>query len=153
VGRAVGFGFGVEDVLLLGRSRRRVGVVPAFTWSRSRGGHGFWRAHVLGSRRRGRLLLGLGIAIGGPLSFDEQRGVWDVSVDVRHAPTLSKTPPATVPKRAGRMRAMVFGAGLRHEHKAAVMVLCDSRLLNLVEERVLVDGAPRVDRRLTLGLP
>jgi hypothetical protein len=48
---------------------------------------------------------------------------------------------------------MVVWAVLRHEHKAAVMVLYDSRLLDLVEERVLVDGAPRVDRRLTLGLP
>jgi hypothetical protein len=51
------------------------------------------------------------------------------------------------------MRAILVGAGCRHEHKAAVMVLCDSRLLDLVQERVLIDGAPRVDRRLTLGMP
>jgi hypothetical protein len=74
-------------------------------------------------------------------------------VDVRHAPTLSKAPPATIAKRAGFVRAIMVGAGFRHEYKAAVMVLCDSRLLNLVQESVLIDGAPRVDRRLTLGLP
>jgi hypothetical protein len=51
------------------------------------------------------------------------------------------------------MRAVIVGAGFRHEYKAAVMALCDSRLLNLVEDRVLIDGAPRVGRRLTLGLP
>jgi hypothetical protein len=47
----------------------------------------------------------------------------------------------------------MVGAGFRHEYKAAVMVLRDSRLLNLVQESVLIDGAPRVDRWLTLGVP
>jgi len=78
---------------------------------------------------------------------------------VWHVPTVCDALSPTLSVPAGPCSSsggggILVGAGFRHQHKAAVAVLSvvGRGLLNLVQKTLLVDGAPRVDGRLTLVL-
>jgi hypothetical protein len=95
----------------------------------------------VGTRRSGRFSLGLRVGVWRRHALSVHGRVLDVRLYGRHVAPLRNALAAVVPGRAG--------AGLREQHIAAVV---GGVGLDVLEQRLLVDDAPRVHWRLTVGV-